>query len=73
MTSGVLTNLATLLHKEASRDAYNSGSEDVPAPGTMPGRGGSGKTPRDNVRLRAEVWITYIALVATFLVTSLVL
>ena len=73
MTSGVLTNLATLLHKEASRDANNSGSEDVPAPGTMPGRGGSGKTPRDSVRLRAEVWITYFALVATFLLTSLVL
>jgi cellulose synthase (UDP-forming) len=70
---GVRKKPETLLKKEVDKGARRSTGDGVPAIGPAPGRRGGEKTPHNSKRLTAESRITYFALVATLLATSLVL
>lgn len=71
MVSGSRGNLATL--RKTKVDKVNRRSTGDYVPGTAPGQGSGQKTSHDDKRFTAELRITYFALVATFLATSLVL
>lgn len=72
LVPGVRKNSETLLKKLVNRTDRHAKGDDVPGIGPDPERHGE-KTLRSNKRLTAELWITYFALVATFLATSLLL
>ncbi len=69
MVSGAGKTLASLRKKKADT-LNNHPAGDVRGAGPPPGRGGGKKTSSDDKRLAAELWITYLALVATILATS---
>ena len=72
MVSGSRKNLATLRGKKAVKTGGRF-TGNVPGVGAVPGRGGGKKTSRGDKRLAVELWITYFALVATLLATSVLM
>jgi cellulose synthase (UDP-forming) len=73
MVSGSGSNLATLRRTKADKANRRSTSDHVPGSDPAAGQGGGQETPQDGKRLAAELRITYFALLATLLATSLVL
>ncbi len=72
MVSGSRKTLATLRKKKAVKTGGRS-TGDAHGVGPVPGRGGGKKTSHENKRHAVELWITYFALVATLLATSVLL
>ena len=73
MVLGVHKNSPTLRTKEADKTtSHSTGGGDVRGSAPVPGWGGDEKT-YGYKRLAAELWITYCALIATLLATSLLL
>ncbi len=67
MVSGLRKNLS-MLRKKGAAKPHRRGV------GSVPRRGGEAKTPYDeDGRLAAELWITYFALAATLIATSLLM
>ncbi len=64
--------MATLPKKNADK-MYTQSTSYVHGAAPVSGCGDSKKTPHDDKRLATELWITYFALVATLLTTSLLL
>ncbi len=65
--------MATLRKKKADGTYARIGGDARGGVGSVPGRGGGRETSHDGRRLAAELWITYFALAATLLATSLLM